>query len=460
MLYSLSGDFMSEKIKDKDFYKAFFTMTLTLAFQNLVVYGVNLADSVMMGAYSETALSGIGICNNVQFLLMMAVTGTCNGMTVIASQYWGKSDKKNIKSVSAVSVWISLAFAVAVTLLCAFMPETVIRLFTDKEAVIAQAVEYLDVIKYTYILYALTTVLLAILRSVETVKIGFYVSLSSFGINILLNYALIYGRLGFPEMGVRGAAAATLVARAIEFAVVIIYTFLIDKKLKIRPAELFKTDRQMFRDFFKTGSPLMMSSLSWGIAMSVQGAIIGRLVESAIAANSIATTIFQIATVITYASSNVACVLVGKTIGENGTLELIKRRSRNLQLIFLAIGIVSSAILLICKGLIIDFYNATPETYAITNQFIWVLAVTIIGTSYEAPALCGIVSGGGETAFVLKNDFIFMWLIVLPLSALSAFVFKLPVVVTFACLKSDQILKCIVAYVKVNRYNWIKKVTR
>lgn len=451
---------MSNKIKDKDFYKAFFTMTLTLAFQNLIVYGVNLADSVMMGAYSETALSGVGICNNIQFFLMMAITGTCNGMTVIASQYWGKDDKKNIKSISAVSMWISIAFAVIITAFCAFAPETVIRLYTDKESVIEQAVQYLDIIKYTYLIYSLTTVLLAILRSVETVKIGFYVSLSSFAINIALNYALIYGKFGLPEMGVRGAALATLAARAIELLVVVAYTLLLDKKLKFRPTELFRTEKQMFRDFFKTGSPLMMSSLSWGIAMSVQGAIIGRLAESAIAANSIATTIFQIATVITYASSNVACVLIGKTIGENGTLELIKRRSRNLQLIFLGIGVVSSVILLICKGLIIDFYNATPETYATTNQFIWVLAVTIIGTSYEAPALCGIVSGGGETGFVLKNDFIFMWLIVLPLSALSAFVFKFPVVVTFACLKADQILKCIVAYVKVNRYNWIKTVTR
>ena len=451
---------MPNRIKDKDFYKAFFTMTFTLAFQNLIVYGVNLADSVMMGAYSETALSGVGICNNIQFLLMMAVTGTANGMTVIASQYWGKNDKKNIKSVSAVCIWVSIAFAIALTLACAFAPETVIHLFTDKEAVIAQAVEYLDIIKYTYLIYALTTALLAILRSVETVKIGFYVSLSSFAINILLNYALIYGKFGLPEMGVRGAAVATLVSRAIELAVVVVYTLALDKKLKFRIAELLKTEKQMFKDFFKTGSPLMLSSLSWGIAMSVQGAIIGRLVESAIAANSIASTIFQIATVITYASGSVACVLIGKTIGENGSLELIKRRSKNLQLIFLAIGVASSAILLICKGLIIDFYNATPETYAITNQFIWVLSVTIIGTSYEAPALCGIVSGGGETAFVLKNDFIFMWLIVLPLSALSAFVFHFPVWVTFACLKADQVLKCIVAYVKVNRYNWIKTVTR
>ncbi len=451
---------MAKKFKDSEFYKSFFTMTLTLAFQNLIVYGVNLADSVMMGAYNETALSAVGICNNIQFLLMMAVTGCCNGMTVISSQYWGKRDNTSIKKISAVCVWISLAFAIAIMLFCAFAPETTIRLFTDKDAVAAQAVEYLDIIKYTYIIYALTTVLLAILRSVETVKIGFYVSLSSFAINILLNYSLIYGKFGMPEMGIRGAAVATLVSRAIELAVVVVYMFAIDKKLKFRFTELFKTEKQMFADFFKTGSPLMFSSLSWGIAMSVQGAIIGRLIESAIAANSIATTIFQIATVIAYASGNVACVLIGKTIGENGSLELIKSRSRNLQLIFVGIGVFSSLLLLLCKGLIIDFYDASPETYELTNQFIWVLSVTIIGTAYEAPALCGIVSGGGETAFVLKNDFIFMWLIVLPLSALSAFVFEFPVVVTFACLKADQVLKCIVAYVKVNRYNWIKTVTR
>ena len=133
---------------------------------------------------------------------------------------------------------------------------------------------------------------------------------------------------------------------------------------------------------------------------------------------------------------------------------------RSLQLIFLGIGVASSALLLIFKNLIIDFYNATPQTIEITNQFIWILSVTVIGTAYEAPCLCGIVSGGGETSFVLKNDIIFMWCIVLPLSALSAFVFKFPVAVTFACLKADQILKCFVAFFKVNSFNWVKTVTR
>ncbi len=451
---------MKTKINDSAFYKAFFTMTLTMAVQNLIVFGVNLADSVMMGAYSETALSGVGICNNIQFFLNMAASGVASGMTVIASQYWGKGEKKPIHRVSAVAMWIGIAFSMLIFAFAAVAPETLIRLFTDKQAVIEQSVLYLDVIKHTYLLFALTTIMLAILRSVETVKIGFYVSLSSFAVNILLNYMLIYGKFGAPEMGIRGAALATLVSRAIEFIVVAVYILFIDKKLTMKLRDLFIADIQMFKDYFKTGLPLMMSSVSWGIAMSIQGAIIGRLIESAIAANSIATTIFQVATVICYASSNVACVLIGKTIGENKSLDVIKRRSKMLQIIFLGIGIVSSAILLLTKNLIIDFYNATPQTVDITNQFIWVLCVTIIGTAYEAPCLCGIVSGGGETSFVLKNDIIFMWLIVLPLSILSAFVFKFPVVVTFACLKADQVLKCAVAVVKVNKFNWIKKVTK
>lgn len=451
---------MGKRISDKAFYKAFIIMTLTMAGQNLIAFGVNLADSVMMGAYSETALSGVGICNNIQFFLNMAASGISSGMAVIASQYWGKKDTKPIHKVSSVAIWLGIIFTAVIFAFAAIAPETLIRLFTDKEAVIEQSVLYLDIIKHTYLMFTLSTIILSILRSVETVKIGFYVSLSSFAINIFLNYALIYGKFGAPEMGIRGAAFATLASRLIEFVVTVAYLLFIDKKLKMKIKDLFVTDRQMIKDYFKTGLPLMMSSVSWGVAMSIQGAIIGRLIESAIAANSIATTIFQVATVICYASSNVACVLTGKTIGEKKTMEIIKKRSKNMQLIFLAIGVISSGILLLTKNLIIDFYDASPETIDITNQFIWVLSVTIIGTAYEAPALCGIVSGGGETSFVLKNDIIFMWLIVLPLSALSAFVFKFPVVVTFACLKADQVLKCAVALVKVNSFNWVKTVTR
>ncbi len=449
-----------KKSSDAPFYRQFIKMTLTLALQNLVVFGVNLADSVMLGSYSELALNSTAICNQVQFFLQMASMGITNGLIVIASQYWGQGKSKPIHKIYAVAFWVGLAVSAVITAFAAIAPHTLLSLFTNETNVIAAGVEYLDVIKYSYVIFLLTTLLVGVMRSVEKVKIGFYVSLSSLAVNIVLNYGLIYGKLGMPEMGIRGAALATLIARALEFVVICIYVFVYDKRLKLRLASCFDLSKDFVKDYFHTGSPLIMSSVSWGIAMGVQGAIIGHLGETAIGANSIASTIFQVATVICYPAGNAACVLVGKTIGENKPMSLIKSRCRNMQLAFLAIGFVSSAILLLCKNLIIDYYNVSADTTRLTDTFIYILSVTIIGTAYEAPALTGIVSGGGETDFVFKNDIIFMWCIVLPLSLLSAFVFKWPVPVTFALLKADQVLKCAVAAVKVNRYKWVRVLTK
>ncbi len=450
---------MSHKITDRPFYKSFFVMTFTLAMQNLIGFGVNLADSVMLGAYSENALAGSAVCNQIQFFLMMLANGVSAGMVVLCAQYWGKKETAPIHKIFSVAFILGLFFGTVLTVIAEAAPSGLVHIFTDDEAIASAAIEYLDVIKYTYIIFTLTTIMTSVLRSVETVRIGFYVSLSSFALNVFLNYTLIYGKFGMPEMGIRGAAIATLIARTLEILVVLTYILLIDKKLKLRLSSFFAVNVKYIRDYFKTGAPLMMSNVSWGFAMSIQGVIIGRLGATAISANSIATTIFQVATVFCYAAGSVSSVLIGKTVGSGGTLELIKRRSKNLQLIYLGIGVCGSAILLMCKTLILDYYDTSPETYRMTEIFIYILAVTIIGTSYEAPALCGIVSGGGETGFVFKNDFIFMWCIVLPLSLLSAFVFKFPVPVTFACLKADQVLKCAVAYFKVNRFKWIRELT-
>ena len=142
-------------MNERTFYKSFFAMTVTMALQNIIVFGVNLADSIMMG---------VGICNNIQYFLMMAATGVSSGMTVIAARYWGRNDRKSIHLISAVGMWLGAAFSVIIFLFAAIAPEFLIRLYTDKPAVAEQALQYLDIIKHTYIIYALTTVLLSILR--------------------------------------------------------------------------------------------------------------------------------------------------------------------------------------------------------------------------------------------------------------------------------------------------------
>ena len=199
--------------KNQSFYKSYFSMTLVIALQNLVVYSVSLADNVMLGGYSELALSGVALCNQIQYFLQMTVMGIGAAMVVLASQFWGKKDTQSVQKIIAVGFWV--AVAVSMLLWCAafFFPHGCLGLLTDDQEVIGEGVKYLKIICFTYVFFGMTNTLLAGLRSVETVRIGFLVSGSTLVINVCLNYLLIYGNFGAPRLGSQGAAIATLTSR-------------------------------------------------------------------------------------------------------------------------------------------------------------------------------------------------------------------------------------------------------
>ncbi len=447
-------------VKDKWFYKSFFTMALTISLQNIIVYAVNLADNVMIGGYSELSLSAVAVVNQIQFMLQMIALGTSNGLTVLTSQYWGVKKMQPIHRVFAVALTIAVTLALVIFVAVFFAPTRVLSLLTDQTAVVAEAVPYAKIVCFSYVPFVVSQLMLALMRSVEKVRIGFGVSLVALVVNVVLNYGLIYGKLGMPGMGIRGAATATLISRLVELMVVAVYVFAAEKNVQLKIPDLFKVEKSYFKDYIKVGFPLVLSAGSWGIAMTVQGAILGHLgSETVLSANSIASTIFQVMSVVAYAGGSASGVIIGKTVGEN-RIDDVRKYTKTLQMLFIIISVVSSALLFACKGLFISFFKVEPATAEMANTFINILCVTLIGTGYEAPVLGGIVSAGGETDFVFKNDLIFMWGIVLPASLLSAFVFRFPPAVTFACLKADQVLKCAVAAVKVNRYRWIKNVTR
>ena len=443
---------------DKYFLKTYFTLFGVVCIQNLIVFGVNLADSVMLGRYSETAMSGVSLANQIQFLLQMLISGTANGLVVLASQYWGKKSLEPIKKIFSVAFYFALGFSLLLGTIVFFAPSGILGILSNETEIVAEGAKYIKIMAFSYAIFAVNSMLIALMRSIERVRIGFYNSVAALFVNIFLNYALIFGNFGFPELGVEGAAIATVIARCVEFIMSVIYVFFYDKRLDMRISDAFKTEKIYFKDFVKSGLPLVGSSGSWGIAMTIQTAIMGHLGAAAIGANAVAAPIAQVVTVLNTSSSNASSVLIGKTVGEND-IPRVKKYAKNLQLIYLATGIISSLLLLTLRNLLIDIYDISPDTRALAYTFTTILAITIIGSSYEAPCLCGIVSGGGDTKFVLKNDLIFMWGIVLPLAALSAFVFKFPVWVTFFILKSDQILKCAVAVFKVNRFKWIKNLT-
>ena len=446
-------------VRDRGFYKSFISMTGVIALQNLITFAVNLADNVMIGGYSQTAMSGVAIVNQIQFLLQMLMLGTGGAIAVLGSQYWGKKELLPIRKATSIGLWLGIILSIIMTVLVYFFPRQVLGLLTNEQTVIDEGAKYLVIICFSYVLFAISQNLLSALRSVETTWIGFWVNLVTLVVNIVLNYGLIYGHFGLPEMGVRGAAIATLCARVVEFVIVVVYVLFFDKKICWRLKNLLHIDHTMLRDYVRVGMPLILANGAWGIAMSVQTAILGRMGDDTIAANSIATTIFQVVSVVCYASGNASSVIIGKTVGE-GDISRVKAYTKTLQFIYIGIGVVTGAVLFASTDMIIKLYDVTPTAAQLARQFIAVLSVSVIGTSYQCSCLTGIVTGGGDTRFVLINDLIHQWLIVIPSAFLSAFVFHWPLWVTFLCLKSDQILKCFVAIIKVNRYKWIHKLTR
>jgi len=444
---------------NRQFLKTFIVLTCSIALQNLIAYSVNLTDNLMLGAYSEHALSGVALANQIQFFLQMMIMGIGEGIVILGAQYWGQKKLEPIKKIITVGFWVSIVASGLLFVIVFSFPDQILGLLTADTKVIHEGVEFLKIICFTYMIFGITYTLIPSLRSIGIVHIGYIISLSTLIINASLNYCLIYGHFGMPALGVKGSAIATLISRTVELMIVIFFLKFREHTLCLSLKEFMKVDFSYFKDYFRVALPIITTNSLWGVALGVQAGILGHMGAEAIAANSIATILFQITSVVAYGSASASAIMTGKTVGE-GQLDKIKGNTQTFQWLFLFIGLCTGLMLFLLRDIIIQFYTIANLSKVLTQQFITVLAITSIGTSYQMAVLTGIVRGGGDTKFVLINDLIFMWLIVIPSAALSAFYFSFPPIIVFACLKSDQILKCLVAFIKVNRYSWIKQITR
>ena len=462
--YNLVGDFYRIETtrmftKDKNFYKTFLRLCLALMLEQAVILSVNLADNLMLGTYSEAALSGVAAVNQIQFVFQQVVYGIGNALVVLGSQYWGQKRLKEIRAISAIGIRLEIILALVLFVLVSIFPQGALRIFTDQPDFIGQGVQYLNIMRFSYIFFALTAVLLSTMRVVESVKIALKVSVVSLFINIGINYLLIAGNLGCPEMGVRGAAIGTLTARIVEFCIVLVFV-LKDTKLGMRLRDMLRLDRELLADFIRVAIPVLGTALLWGVSNAMQTVILGHMNDSAIAAQSISNTVFLLLKVTSVGASSAASVLIGKTVGE-GNMDKLKQYTRTLQLIFVCIGLTLGTIMLLIRIPILGVYAAkiTPETYSLANAYMLIQAVVLVGMSYQMPVNSGLIRGGGDTRFIFVLDTVCTFTFI-PLAMLGGLVWHWPAIAVIICVNLDQMLKGIPAFIRVNSYKWVKKLTR
>ena len=445
--------------RDRSFYRSLIALAIPVALQNLITFAVSFADNLMVGSLGDAAVSGVYMGSQIQTFLQMFSGGIEGAILILAAQYWGKRDVASIKRIIAIGLHFSIAFGLLLTAVCLAIPRPIISLFADDAGVINDGAIYLRIVCLSYLFFCITQALIASMRSVEVARIGMGVSLISLLVNVSLNYVLIFGKLGFPALGIAGAAIATVISRIVETLVMWIYVTRIDRKLRLRLKELLVSDPILRRDFIRYGLPLIGGNIVWSVNMMANSAILGRFSASVITAASIANTMNSLAYVTMNGMSSAVGIITGKTVGA-GKTERMKEYAYTVQLLFLALGLVTGGVITLLKAPFIGLYTGiTSEAITYSSQFITVLSITMIGTCYQAAGLFGLVKSGGDIGFVFKNDTIFVFLVVLP-SAIIASMLGAPAWVVYACLKCDQILKCFVAVVKINRFDWMKNLTR
>lgn len=445
--------------RDKSYYTRLVSLAIPVALQGLITFLVAFADNLMVNSLGDAAVSGVYMGSQIHTFIQMFTAGIGGAILILSAQYWGKRDVDQIRSLVSIGLRVSVIVGLVFTGICLAFPEPIIRIFTSDVPVVEQGVIYLKWVSLSYVFFCVTQALISSMRSVEVTRIGMTVSLFSLVVNIGLNYILIFGKLGLPAMGVKGAAIATVCARITETLVILYYVFVHDRKLNFRLPDLRRSNRALVWDFIRYGSPIVAGEIVWSINMMCNSRVLGGYGAAVITAASVINTLNTLSFIVINGLVSAVGIVTGKTIGE-GRYELMKEYARTTQVVFLALGFLTGLFLYLIGGPFISLYTGiSAEAAAEARRFALVLCFTMIGTSYQYPCLAGLVKAGGDIRFVFKNDTIFVFLVVLPSAFLAAHL-GAPAWVTFACLKCDQILKCFVAVVKINRFNWIHDLTR
>lgn len=452
-------------IRDREFYKTIFRISLPAAFQALVSFLVVVADDVMVSLLpnATAAQAAVSQVNSITAFYTATLSGLVSGSAVLIAQYWGRKDMARIRRIFSLVLWLSALVALVFVLVARLLPETVVSIVigrTETE-VAGLALEYFGIVCFSYISYALTTALVGMLRSIEVVRITLVTTVAALFVNIGLNYVLIFGKLGLPAMGVSGAALATLITRVVEMVIVWVFTFKIQKKLEIRVSDLLHIDRTLTQDYCRYGLPVGLTDMQWALIGMLKAAIIGQMGAAFMAANNIATSMANLGTMFTFALAGGACVVVGKAVGK-GDYEAAKAYSKTIQVMFFGIGLFMAGLVFLIRTPFTRMYGSSsdPEVFTLAKQMISLLAITLIGTSYHASCFVGINRGAGDSRFVMLVDMICGWLVVLPATLLAAFVFHAPLPIVFLCTRIDQCFKWLIALIRLRGDKWIKNVTR
>lgn len=448
---------MKQKFDWKDFLKRVAVIAIPVALQNLLTTTGSMVDTMMIASLGETNVAAVGLCGQFMSLLFSCYWGFVGGGMLFFGQYWGNKDEKGINRSYGMTLTCMMTMAFIFAILALFFSPVVMNIYTDKESIQLIGEEYLKVVGFAYPLQVFSMGMSALLRSTERVRIPLFASIASVATNIILNWVLIFGHLGAPAMGVRGAALATTLAALVNVLVILFAAAKTKYPYLFQISRHFKWNGEFTRLYFKKCFPIICNELLLGIANMVINIVLGHQSEEAIAAVAVFRTIEGLVIGFFAGFSNASSVLVGKCVGA-GELDIAYERAK--RIVYLCQGIIAVVVFSVfaVHTPLLHVMNLSGESFEIATVLIIIYGLFCIirmgnwtmNDTYRS-------AGDATTGTVLEITF--MYVLVLPCVLLSWLKFDAPFYLIFALCYIDEPIRYIIMQRHMYSGKWIRPVT-
>lgn len=440
------------------FYRKLWGLVFPIAIQNLMTALVSASDAFMLGFVSQTSLSAVSLATQIQFVHNLFMLALTIGATTLAAQYWGKVDTDSVEEILAIVLKISMAVSVVFFIAAMFFSGFLMRIFTNDIRLIQAGIPYLRIVSVSYLFMGFSQIYLCIMKnSGRTAKSTIYGSVAVV-INIGFNVIFIFGLAGFPAMGIAGAALATTVSRALELLLTI-YENMHRSLVCVRLKYIRNSSKKLKKDFWHYTTPVLGNELVWGCGFTMFSVIMGHLGSDAVAANSVANILKNIIACVCNGIGIGAGIIVGNELGK-GEMERATEYGNRLFKLAVFAGAVSGLILLAVSPVLRIFTGSlSAQAHSYLKNMMYICTYYMIGKSVNATVIAGVFCAGGDTKFGLKCDAVTMWVILIPIGMITAFVLKLPIMVVYFIISMDEIIKLPAVYRHYKKYNWVRNLT-
>lgn len=435
-------------------------LALPIALQQLLVSCAQLVDTAMVTSLGNVTVSAVGVSSRWIFLMNLFYFGISSGSAALISQYWGAKEKSNIRKTCGAAMIMSLAVAVIFCFAMACFPEQLIRVFTSEVPVIKEAAKYMRIIAFMGIFSAFNQIACTVLRATEKVNPPLYSSIAAVAVNTVLNYILIFGKLGLPALGIKGAALASLISAVVQ-ALILVFVMGNSKEVFKAPIkEFLDLSREFIKKFVVVCMPVVFNEGIWAIGTNIYAMVFARQGSESYAGYTIFSSIEQVAFVFFVGICHACSIMTGKTIGEGKENEAYKL-AKKFVIMTPIIGIITGSVLAVFREPLLSLLNIeTQAAFDLASKLVLIYCLWLPIRNIPYTLIVGTFRAGGDTKIGIFYDCISMYVIAIPLVVYLGMFAKVEFhYLLIAMYLGEDLLKAILSLYRFKSKKWIKNLT-